>query len=242
MLHFTRAVISLLSMGCLFVSLQLLPFAEATVLIFTVPFIVALLSGPYLKEPLTIHGWTSVFIGFVGVAIILRPDGSFIHLGAIAGLLSAFLQGLIVLSNRYLSRSEDAMSIVLTFHLIATLAILPFVLGDWRSVSLQDGILLVIVGIMGGMGQYFMTLSSQHAAANYILPFMYTSVLWATPIGMFFFGEAYDWTFFLGAALIIGGGLSIVAFMPQKTEKKNNYPSSRSEEEEKDREDFMLGS
>lgn len=220
--HLTRAVIGILSLGCLFVSIRQLPFAEATLLIFTLPFIVAILSGPFLKEPISMKGWFSILTGFVGVLFILNPAGSFIYFGAVAGLLSAFLQGIIVITNRFLNRYEKALGIVLYYHFMATVLLIPFLFFNWEWPNFKDTILLILVGVGGGLGQYFITLSSQYASASYFLPFMYTSILWGTFYGILFFKESYGWNFYAGSFLIICAGLYILIFQ-QKSEETEDF-------------------
>ena len=53
-----------------------LPLAEATVILFAAPFLVAALSAPLLGERVHASTWIAVAIGFSAVLIVARPGFS----------------------------------------------------------------------------------------------------------------------------------------------------------------------
>ena len=56
-----------------FYSISIISLPEALTLSFVSPIIVTVLSIFYLDEKVGIHRWTAVFLGFIGVLIIIRP-------------------------------------------------------------------------------------------------------------------------------------------------------------------------
>lgn len=67
-----------------------------------------------------------------------------------------------------------------------------------------------MVGLFGGGAQLAMTSSLRRGAVSLVVPFDYTSLLWASLLGWWLFGTVPRETTFLGAPIIILSGLYIV--------------------------------
>jgi drug/metabolite transporter (DMT)-like permease len=66
------------------------------------------------------------------------------------------------------------------------------------------------LGFFGALGHFFMIKAFEKAPASLLAPFNYTSLIWATILGFFLFGDLPDgWTIF-GAAIIVSSGLYLV--------------------------------
>ena len=63
-----------------FTSLITIPLADAVAIFFIAPLMITLLSVVILREKVNISSLASVFIGFLGVVIILRPGYGFLIL------------------------------------------------------------------------------------------------------------------------------------------------------------------
>jgi drug/metabolite transporter (DMT)-like permease len=63
--------------------------------------------------------------------------------------------------------------------------------------------LLVAIGLLGGLGQYFLTSSYAIAQVAVISPFKYTALIWAAGIAYFIWGEVPALTTWLGASVIV---------------------------------------
>jgi drug/metabolite transporter (DMT)-like permease len=70
--------------------------------------------------------------------------------------------------------------------------------------------LLMGAGLLGGLGQIFLTASYREADASLVAPFEYASMLFALGIGYFVFGEVPTLTMLAGAALIVTAGILII--------------------------------
>jgi drug/metabolite transporter (DMT)-like permease len=80
----------------------------------------------------------------------------------------------------------------------------------WVTPSGSDLGLLVIMGLTGGVGQYFMTRAYGLAPAAVISPFTYSGLLWATLLGWFLWSDVPKPQVFAGAAIVIASGLYIL--------------------------------
>jgi drug/metabolite transporter (DMT)-like permease len=157
-------------------------------------------------------------LGLVGVLIVLSPRLSPMGaaqdlrhtLGATVALGSALLGALAHVFVRNMVRSESVSSIVFYFSLTATLLSLLTIPWGWAMPSPTGLVLLVSAGLLGGMGQIFMTAAYRHADASVVAPFEYFSMLLALTFGYFFFHEVPTLTTLAGAALVILAGVLII--------------------------------
>jgi drug/metabolite transporter (DMT)-like permease len=69
---------------------------------------------------------------------------------------------------------------------------------------------LIFAGLLGGIGQIFLTSSYRYADASLVAPFDYTSMILALIIGYFVFDEVPTGTMLLGAGIVITAGVLII--------------------------------
>jgi drug/metabolite transporter (DMT)-like permease len=87
------------------------------------------------------------------------------------------------------------------------LCTLPF---GWVLPSIMQTVLLVLIGLIGGVAQIFLTLSYRFAPASVVAPFEYTAMLFSLMIGYVFFNELPTLQMLIGAGIIIMAGLVII--------------------------------
>ena len=159
-----------------------------------------------------------VVLGMVGVMIVLAPRlslapgaaGTAEALGAMLVLGGAVFAALAQVFVRKLVLTETTSAIVFRFSVTATvlsLVTLPF---GWVLPSAFDVALLVGVGLLGGVGQIFLTASYREADASLVAPFDYASMLFSLAIGYLVFAEVPSGTMLMGATLIVTAGVLII--------------------------------
>lgn len=208
--HLSSGLIGTLALICLFISLQLLPLAEAVTIHFSETFFLTILCSLFLKEHAGIHGWVSIIIGFIGVLIIVKPTGTVTQLGILSGILFAFGDAFYMMNARILTRTDHSAAIVIYFAVIASLitgSLLPWV---WISPPPADFAMLALLGVGGGAGLLCLTQAYKYAAAATVAPMIYSALLWSLLFGYIFWGETPDNTLFFGASLVVMSGLYII--------------------------------
>lgn len=215
--HVLRASAGLFGMGCAFFALTLLPLAEQTALNYTQPLFIILLAIPWLGERPGAARWAAVLIGFLGVAVIAVGQGAggagltgTLVLGCAVGAAGGFFGALSTMLVRQLSATEASTTIVLWQALLMaamTAVALPFV---WITPSWGDLGLLVLVGLIGGIGQVLNTEAFASAQVSSLGPYTYTGLLWAALLGWAVWGEAPGAAMLAGSALIVGAGLLVL--------------------------------
>lgn len=216
--HFRRGVMSSCSMFLNFLALAYLPLTDAVALGYTAPLILVVLAAILLKERVQSYRWIGTAIGFSGVLIMLAPHlsvsemlaGGAASIGVMIALSGAFLTaGALVQVRRLVSTETTGAIIFYLAVMTSALGLLTIAFG-WVVPTIEEAIVLVMIGIVGGIGQILMTMSFRYGDASLLAPFDYTTMLWACMLGWFIFG---DWPLpavFAGAAVVIGAGVFVV--------------------------------
>lgn len=227
--HSIRAFAGVVSHTCLFSSILLLPFSDANVLSFATTIVVCVMSAFFLRERLDFAHWIAVFVGFAGVALIANPSGNLNTLGVVCALTSVLFESAVMVHNRAFSKHEHPSRIVFYYAIFATLyAIIGMLLSPQFGLSpvlmptSSDIAKLILFGIGGGLGQYFITESYAHAEARLVAPFIYSAMLWSLAYSVFFFAESLTTQLMIGATLIVGSGIYILRTQQKNMPEKNS--------------------
>lgn len=217
--HVWRGLLGTGAMGFGFTALGLLPLPEATALSYAAPLLAVIFAAMFLSEKVRAFRLSAVFVGLIGVVVVLSPrftltdptEASAMQaLGAMAALFAAVCAALAQVTVRRLILTEATGAIVLYFSLTSVfISFLTIPLG-WVVPTGREAVLLVSAGLLGGVGQIFLTESYRHAETAVIAPFDYVSMLLALVLGYGIFGEVPTLTMLMGAALIVGAGLFII--------------------------------
>lgn len=215
--HFWRGLIGTSAMGLGFASLAFLPLPEVTAIGYAAPLLVVIFASVFLGEQVRAFRLTAVFIGLVGVLIVLSPRlsvGSDVShaqaLGAMLALSGAICAALAQVTIRKLVQTEQTSAIVFWFSVTATLLSLITLPFGWVMPSMGQAALLILAGLLGGVGQIFLTSSYREADASLVAPFDYASILFALGIGYWVFSEVPTQTMLLGATIVIMAGIFII--------------------------------
>ena len=215
--HIKRATAGMFAMGLWFAALQRLSFPEATAIIYAAPLMMVVLAATVLGEKVRIYRWSAVGIGFVGVFFILVPqfENGFdvMHnaaaFGACLALTAAVFMSITSVFVRQLAQTENTGTVVLYF-LLAGSAVTLLTFPTWVIPSWSDAMLLVLIGILGGIGQLCITRAFHHAEASLIAPFEYTSMIWVVSVGYFIFDEIPSVWVLVGATIVIASGIFVI--------------------------------
>jgi len=221
--HLLRTILMSVSTVTFFAALALIPLVNVMVIVFIAPILITALSGPLLGEQVGIFRWFAVALGFIGMLIILKPTKGFIDYGTIYAIIGVVSYALIALTSRKLSNKDSAYN--LTFYMFFGPAIVGGLggLNTWITPNPWDWVLFLITGLVGGAAIIFFNLAYQKAEASVLTSFEYTGLIWASLAGYLIFNESVDSNVWVGAMIIIFGGLIIV--YRERNDKKSikNY-------------------
>jgi drug/metabolite transporter (DMT)-like permease len=83
-------------------------------------------------------------------------------------------------------------------------------MGQWIVPTAWQGFLLVMVGVFGGLGQIFLTISYRHADTSLIAPFEYFSMIWAITLGYLVFADLPSTYVLAGGTIVVASGIFVI--------------------------------
>jgi drug/metabolite transporter (DMT)-like permease len=207
-LHLLRGLMGVGAMGLAFYAFVLMPLANAVSIMHTAPLFMTLLSVLLLRERVGIRRWSAVIIGFIGMLLVVRPGAGMLESGSLYMLAAAFLIGCTTIVIRILGRLDDPVCITFYFTLTGVVVSLAGLLYQgWLTPTRNDLLLLMLVGLLGGMAQYLMTLSYQHLALGTVAPLKYLTIVCSGVIAYLVWGEVPDLQSIIGISIIVASGL-----------------------------------
>jgi len=206
-----RAVLLLGSTFFNFMAFRYLQLDEALAILFSTPFMVAILAGPMLGEWVGWRRWIAIGVGLLGVLVVVRPGLGGLQWAALLSGASAVCYAFYSITTRMLARYDSSQTTLFYSNMLGMaimLPVLPFVWTPPQSVF--DGVLMVAMGGFGAFGHYLLIVAHRHAPASVLSPFMYTQLIWATAFGFFVFGNVPNQWTLTGAAIVIASGLYLL--------------------------------
>ncbi|WP_051335365.1 DMT family transporter [Methylocapsa acidiphila] len=192
-------------------SMRIMPFVDVAAVLSAAPVLVTALAAPMLGERVGLAAWLSVLAGMSGVWAILGKADVTLSLALAFPLIASLCNALYQITTRMLHAIDKPMT-TLFYSAIAGVAFCsPFLPFYGLTPSLADAGLMLALGLLGVASHFCLIRAYATAPANMIAPFGYAALLWATLSGIVVFDEAPSLRTILGAALIVGAGLSIFA-------------------------------
>lgn len=218
-LHALRGIINMAAMLMFFTALAISPIAKVTALGFTAPIFMAILAVIVLGERFRIYRWSAIFLGFVGMLIILRPGLVAIDTGALLVIGSAALWAVAMIIIKIQSRTESSLTIVAYMGIfLGVFSIAPAV-WVWQPFGLQTLGFMVLIGLFGSIAQMAISESLKETDSTALMPFDFLKLIWTAMIGVWFFSEIPDIYTWIGATVIFLSGL-FIAIRERSTQRQ----------------------
>ncbi len=203
-----RALLLAIDTLLIYYAFSLLPLSEAYLLAFLTPILVAVLAFVLLRERLSPLAWGGVVLGFVGVAIALRPGIAPLNLGHAAAAASALVFALSLLLLRKAKATESDHALV--FSLLVVLAAVAFGVavagGDLAPVGSMEIFFAFAAGFFLLAGHLLLVRAFRMGDASVVAPFQYSQIIWGCLYGALFFAAPVEMHTFAGAAVIVISG------------------------------------
>ena len=208
----SRSVFGTIGLVLNFYAISHISLADSSIIQKLSPFIIIILSYIFFKEEMTRFQVFAIIIAFIGITLIIKPSGNnIISMGALAALLGALCAGIAYTCVRYLgTHNISGEFIIFFFSSLSSLMLLPYLIFDYRSMTLYQLSMLLLAGISATIGQYGVTFAYKFAAAKNISVFDYSQVLFSGIFGYVFFGEFPDFQSLIGYIIVISVGIVLV--------------------------------
>jgi drug/metabolite transporter (DMT)-like permease len=209
-LHLFRSVAGLGAMYCFFYAIAMLQLSEAFLLIATAPLFIPIVAYMWMREPITSYVRGAIIIGFIGIVLILKPGLGLFQPVSLVGLGAGVLAALAMVSIRRMSSSEPAIRIVFYFTVLSTvISVISAgpLFWTWQSPASEVWWLLILIGLLAAVGQFFLTKGYSVAPAAQVGPITYSNIVFAVMIGWLFWEETLDILTWSGAFFIFISGI-----------------------------------
>jgi drug/metabolite transporter (DMT)-like permease len=210
-LQIFRSLLSLIESGCFVLSFKYLSLANAHSIGSLAPVIVVALSAIILKEKVSPKTWVAIFIGFVGVLIILRPTSSIFDPKALLPLIAAFILGLYQIVTKKVSKHDKNETSLFYTSIIGLIIMSLLASKFWTPVDISSYAMFLGIGIFFSLGLYLQIIALSKARASIIQPFHYTLIFWAIIFGYIFYNDVPDMFTIFGAIIITCSGIFVLS-------------------------------
>lgn len=203
-LHFLRIVAAFFALYLGFITVSNIPFADAQALGFLQVIFVALISRTLLSEALSHSRLFTIAVGFIGVMLVVQPkfyDASFSYI--LIGSLGSLAAAVAVVCVRKVAQSEPKITLLAYQAIfVGIIALIPSI-HNWNWPSLNELGLLILVGLLSSVGQWFGVTAYKFAQANIVANVQYASIIYSLLLGYFIFSEIPDTLALVGACVLI---------------------------------------
>lgn len=219
LLLLSRGIVGFTSLLLFFIALKMMPLGTCVTLRYLAPIFAAIFALWLLGETVKLPQWLFFLISFAGVFLVKGFDPDLSTLAVILVIISGALSGLVLVIIRKIGYDDHPIVVVNYFMMVSVVLGLAGSIKYWTTPQLVDWPFLILLGVFGFIGQYFMTKAVQIETTDVVAPIKYIEVPFTILIGISFFGEVYGWMSVLGFLLIVGGLVANI-FYKQKVLSK----------------------
>ncbi len=211
MLQIARGVLLVIDIWCYVLALSTVSLAAVQSITLVYPLLVTLFAIPLLGEKVGIFRIAAVTVGFGGALVIVRPGGVPLDWGVAFAVASGSAYALYIVLTRKVSASDSPTTSMVYTGVVGLVLSSAVGVFHWEMLDLTSLLLIGYIMFTGVAAHGMMIFALSLAPASVLQPFNYTSLPWSIMLSIVIFGEAIDAISLLGAAIIVGAGLVVMA-------------------------------
>jgi drug/metabolite transporter (DMT)-like permease len=210
-LHLLRGVLGVGVMSGFVYGVARMPLSTAYAIVFVAPLMVTALAVPLLGEKVGSRRWTAIFVGLLGVLVVLRPGVAGVATGpGLVLVLAALSYAVAAITVRKLAQRDSPEAIVFWFLVLLSLFAGTIAAFDWQPVLRAHWWIVASIGLTGALGQIALTHAFRLGEASQIAPLDYAGLVWVLLLDLAIWHVLPDGMTWLGAAIIIASGLYLI--------------------------------
>ena len=204
-----RTICELLGAVFFVTAIALTPLSSATAILQIAPLLVTIGAVIFFKEKVGWRRWTAVFIGFIGVLLIVRPGFEGFMPASIFAILGSVFLAARDLATRAMQVKLPSVTIALYAFIafgISGILIIPF---NSPMVLPTSNQIIYFIGAsaFGVIAYYSLVISSRIGEMSVISPFRYSRIVFAMLLAFIILDENPDGLTLIGASIVVASGL-----------------------------------
>ena len=205
----SRTIFDLLGAVFFVTAIALTPLSSASAILQITPLLVTIGAAVFFRENIGWRRWSAVFVGFIGVLLILRPGFGGFMPASIFALLGAVFLAARDLATRAMKVKLPSVTIALYAFIafgISGILIIPF---NSAMIAPTSNQIMYFIGAstFGVIAYYSLVISSRIGEMSVISPFRYSRIVFAMLLAIIILGERPDSFTLIGATIIVASGL-----------------------------------
>ncbi len=217
-----------------YISLTYMSLAMANALFFSSPFFISILATIFLKEKVGIRRWSAIFVGFLGVYIILNPDFNNFDYMKLAPVACALCYAISMTITKITSEKDNVYTQMIHLYFGALIISIlffiftgkgqfnnfndptfQFIFREWFTNISFAWPFIIVMGCIGSFAFFFVFSAYSIASPSVVTLYEYSLIIWSILIGYILFNNTPTIRTFIGVSIIIGAGIYI--YLREKT-------------------------
>ena len=190
-------------------AMVLIPMSLLASILQATPLFVTLGAAILLGEKVGWRRWSAIFIGFLGVIIILQPGYGSFQLASLLGLAAVLCLALRDVVTR--DMATEIPTLTVTFYACLAMGSAGFIaypfFGPPIMPTTYEAIILIFAAIIGLTGYFLLVLATRKGDVSVIAPFRYSRLLFSLGLASLILGEKLTLPILLGGLLVVSSGI-----------------------------------
>ena len=211
-----------------YISLTYMSLAMANALFFSSPFFVSILATIFLKEKVGIRRWLAIFVGFLGVYIVLNPNFNNFDYMELAPVACALCYAVSMTITKITSEKDNVYTQMIHLYFGAILISIlffiftgqgqinnfsdptfQFIFREWFINPFYAWPFIITMGFIGAFAFFFVFSAYSIASPSVVSLYEYSLIIWSILTGYILFNNIPTTRTFIGVSIIIGAGVYI---------------------------------
>ena len=189
---------------------MLMPMGDVYTLLNTMPLIITLAGALILKEKVGIRRWSAVFIGFIGVIIVINPVNLQFGYIFILPILSAIFLTLRDVVTKGYKDTSNSLEIILITSLLVSIFFGILTIFFPVNINFESIIYIIVASLALFLAYLFSVFTIVYAPLSLTSSTRYSVIVFGIILGYIFFNEIPSINMIIGAIIISLSGLFVI--------------------------------
>ena len=218
-IYLVRGVFAFISLSLWFFVLKYTEFTTLIAVGFTSPLFASLLAIILLKEPFSKLKIVALLIGFSGAMVVIKPFDSEFNLYFLLALVSSFAWSVYLIFTKKLSMNQNAVTAAFFFSFILVPFFSVIAIPVWQKPDFMEWMVIIIFTLLSTIAQIALFKAFSYAKVTTLMPFEYSSLIFAAIFSYFIFDDLITINTLLGGMIIMSGNYIILLLQRRKKVK-----------------------